>query len=170
VTVKVTGLDLSMTATGVAHSSIEGETLAACTHLIAVKGTRDSRLMTIKNQVREYVRGSELVLIEDLPRHAMAAGITGMVQGSVRTMLLEESIPYASLPPASLKKFATGRGNASKTDMAVAAYKRGAVEFTNDNECDAWWLWVATMDHLGAPVFDLPKTQREALAKIKMES
>jgi Holliday junction resolvasome RuvABC endonuclease subunit len=169
-TVKASGLDLSMTATGVAHSSIEGETLAACTHLIAVKGTRDSRLVTIKNQVREYIRGSELVLIEGFLQKSFSAGTTGMVHGAVRTMLLEEGITYGTLPPSSLKKYATGKGTASKTDMALAAYKRGGVEFTNDNECDGWWLWVATMDHLGQPVFDLPKLQREALIKIKIES
>jgi Holliday junction resolvasome RuvABC endonuclease subunit len=165
-TVKASGLDLSITATGVAHA-VER---AACTHLVALKGTRDSRLVTIKSQVREYVLGSELVLIEGFLQKSFSAGTTGMVHGAVRTMLLEEGITYGTLPPSSLKKYATGKGTASKTDMALAAYKRGDMEFANDNECDGWWLWVAAMDHLGEPVFDLPKVQREALSKIKIES
>jgi Holliday junction resolvasome RuvABC endonuclease subunit len=162
--VKAAGLDLSITNTGACH----GE-LLACTHLIAPKGTRDDRLVVIKNQALEYVRGSDLVLVEGYLNRSMSAGITGMVHGAVRVMLLEQGIPYATFPPASLKKYATGKGGASKTDMALAAFKRAGVEFTNDNECDAWWLWVAAMDHLGEPVFDLPKVQRDALTKIKME-
>jgi Holliday junction resolvasome RuvABC endonuclease subunit len=164
--VKVSGLDLSMTATGAAHT-VEG---AACTHLIKPKSAGDLRLPEIKNRIREHVQGSELILIEGYLNHSHSAGITGMVHGSVRSMLIEEGLKYATLSPSSLKKFATGRGGASKTDMAVAAFKRGGVEFTNDNECDAWWLWVGANDYLGAPVIDLPKAQRQALDSLKMEN
>lgn len=163
-TVKVSGLDLSITQTGVCHTTVG----AGCWHLIKPKDTKDLRLPRIKSLVREYVRGSELVLIEMLPPNMKGAGITGMVQGVVRDMLLEEGIPYGDLGPSALKKYATGRGNASKTEMALAAMKRAGHEFSNDNECDAWWLWVAANDHLGQPVFPLPKIQREQLENIEM--
>lgn len=165
--VKVSGLDLSITATGVTHT-VEGIG-AASTHLIKPKKARDLRLPELKMRVLEFVRGSDLVLIEGYLNRSMSAGITGMVHGAIRTMLIEEGIPYAVLPPASLKKFATGRGGASKTEMALAALKRAGLEFRDDNECDSYWLWVAASEHLGSPVLTMPKTQREALDKIVME-
>jgi hypothetical protein len=50
--------------------------------------------------------------------------------------------------------------------MAMAAYKRAGREFADDNQCDAWWLRAAALDHYGQPEFDLPKVQRERLAKV----
>lgn len=163
----VSGLDLSITGTGVAHT-VQG---AACTHLIKTVGTKDDRLVVIRRQVLDHVKGSTLVLIEGYLNKSMTAGITGMVHGAVRSALIEAGIPYATLPPSSLKKYATGSGGAGsdKRAMAVAAYKRGGVEFTNDNECDAWWLWVAACDFTGNPPFSLPAVNRESLNKIKME-
>jgi hypothetical protein len=158
------GLDLSITNTGVCHGEVAG-----CTHLINPKGTRDDRLVVIKNQALEYVRGSGLVLIEGFLQKSFSAGTTGMVHGAVRTGLMEAGIPYATIPPTSLKKYATGSGGASKTDMALAAYKRAGLEFKNDNETDGFWLWVAAMDYLDQPVFPLPSINRESLKKIKME-
>jgi len=164
---KVSGLDLSITATGVAHTAEQ----LACTHLVKTKdGTGDHRLLVIKLQVRELVRGSEFVLIEDLLESSLRAGTTGMVHGAVRTMLQEEGIPYGLIPPSSLKKYATGNGNASKSDMAVAAFKRGGVEFTDDNQCDAWWAHAMARDLVGEPLFEMPAVNRESLKKIRQEA
>lgn len=163
---KVTGLDLSMTATGVANGRIGHVDIST----IKTVGTKDVRLLQIKNWTLSASRGSALVLIEGFLNKSFSAGITGMVHGAVRTGLIEAGISYATIPPTSLKKYATGSGGASKTAMALAAYKRGdGIEFANDNECDAWWLWIACMDHLGAPVFSLPKVQRDQLANIELE-
>ena len=165
--VKVAGLDLSMSATGVATSA--DSRVAADTYLITPKQSRDLRLPEIASSVVKLVTDSDLVLIEGYLNRSLSAGITGMVHGAVRAALIEAGLKYGTLPPSSLKMFATGRGGASKTDMAVAAYKRGGVEFTNDNECDAWWLWVAANEHLGQPVIDMPKDHCKALQKIQME-
>lgn len=44
------------------------------------------------------------------------------------------------VPPNSLKQFATGKGNADKTAMVLQAYKEFNIEFTCNDECDAFWL------------------------------
>jgi len=166
--VKVTGLDLSITATGACWTDGEGPTW----ELIRTRAKGDRRLVEIRDRLRPIVRGSELVLVEGYLNASKSAGITGMVHGAVRALLMEEGIPYGTLPPSSLKKYATGNGG-SKTDkraMALAAYKRAGVEFTDDNTCDAWWLWVATQDHLGRAPFDLPALNRESLDKITLEA
>lgn len=163
---KVSGLDLSITATGVTHT-VEGR---PCWHLIRTKEKGDLRLTELQRRIRDFVLDSDLVLIEGYLNKSMSAGITGMVHGAVRSMLIEEGLRYATLPPSSLKKYATGRGNATKTDMAVAALKRGNVEFRDDNECDSWWLWLAARDHSDRPYIPMPSVNRESLNKITMEA
>jgi Holliday junction resolvasome RuvABC endonuclease subunit len=167
--VKLAGLDLSMTETGLVVS-MPGAPHGMENQVIKPRAVRDRRLSEIKSRVMAEMEGVEFVLIEKLPPHLKSAGITGMVQGVIREALLEQGIPYGDIGPTSLKLFATGRGGASKTDMALAAMKRSGLEFRNDNVCDAWWLWVAANEYKGQPVIDLPKRQREALSdKIMME-
>lgn len=160
------GLDLSMTATGVAHTQVDG---TGCTHLVKPATKGDARLLEIQGQVLSYMGGTQLILIEGWLVRSQSAPITGMVHGAVRSGLIELGLKYGTVPPSSLKKYATGSGNAPKTVMAVAAYKRAGLEFSDDNQCDAWWLWAMAMDYLGSPVVELPKIQRESLGKIKME-
>jgi Holliday junction resolvasome RuvABC endonuclease subunit len=159
-TLRIVGLDLSMTATGITGS--DGESVTVKTKLAG-----DRRLVAIVDAVLAIAADCDLAAIEDLPTHAKSAGITGMVHGAVRTALLRAFIPYVLITPASVKKYATGKGNAGKPDMAVAAFKRAGVEFRDDNECDAWWLRAFALDHYGQPVVDLPALNRSALAGVK---
>lgn len=164
--IKVVGLDLSITGTGVAHT-VEG---AVCTHLVKTNPKdRDLRLNDIKNAVREYAEDADLALIEAPTPRSPSSVVSGMVQGVVRLQLLDMGIPYGTLMPASLKKFATGKGTGDKVPMAIAALKRAGLEFSDDNQCDAFWLWVAANYQVGQPMYDLPALNRESLSKIKME-
>jgi Holliday junction resolvasome RuvABC endonuclease subunit len=160
-TPNVVGLDLSITATGVCGH----DTVATTWKLAASKG--DTRLSTIADlTVRACNFCVDLAVIEDLPTHAHGAGITGMVHGAVRVALQRLEVPYALVTPATLKKYATGKGNAGKPDMAVALYKRTGLELADDNQVDAFWLRAMGLDHLGAPLVELPASQRDAMAKV----
>ena len=44
------------------------------------------------------------------------------------------------IPPMTLKKYATGKGTAKKQEMLLQIYKRGGVEFNDDNAADAYAL------------------------------
>ncbi|MEV7871459.1 Holliday junction endonuclease [Streptomyces sp. NPDC088124] len=165
---RVVGLDLSITATGIAYRDGSTGTISGPSE------HGDRRLLTIEQAVTIALGGPDiglgplpdLVVLEDLPTHARAAGITGMVHGVVRALLLRRGVPYVTLTPATLKAYATGKGTADKTAMALAAYKRsGGSEFTDDNQCDAAWLRWAGLDWLGAPEVTVPAAQRDRLNK-----
>jgi Holliday junction resolvasome RuvABC endonuclease subunit len=164
---QTTGLDLSITETGWAGWSAAGGPVSGIIKTKPRDG--DRRLITIREGVIAQAAGSQLALIEAPTPRSMTSVISGMVHGVVRVGLISIAVPYATVMPATLKKYATGSGVATKTDMAVAALKRGDREFRNDNECDAWWLWVMAQDYIGNPVLSLPKTHRDSLAKIRME-
>jgi Holliday junction resolvasome RuvABC endonuclease subunit len=151
----VVGLDLSMTASGVCTSD------GAFT--IKPKANGDERLMEIRDRIYDAVVGADLAVIEDLPANAKSAGITGRVQGIVRLTLLDAKVPYVLITAASLKKYATGKGNADKVAMGVAAMKRFGLEFADDNACDAFWLRCAGLDALGFALAAMPAVNRAAL-------
>lgn len=155
---RVIGLDLSITATGIAFPD-------GTTRTVKPKADGDKRLLEIRAALHGLA--IDMAVIEDLPANAKSAGITGMVHGAIRAYLFDNAIPYALITPASLKKYATGKGGCGKPDMAVAAYKRASIEFADDNQCDAWWLRAAGLDHLGQPVAQLPAAQRAALDTAK---
>jgi len=163
---KVIGLDLSLTSTGIALSN--GVTTV-------VKGAADLgdwRLCRIRDAVEYAIETDkpDLAVIEDLPVHAKSAGLTGMVHGAVRSLLVAREVPYALISPATLKAFATGKGSGDKTPMAIAALKRANREFEGDkggDQCDAWWLRAAGLQWLGAPEFELPAAQIARLDKAK---
>lgn len=162
----VMGLDLSLTSTGVCLP--DGSTFRIKTR--AQDG--DKRLCIIRDRIRRAVAETEphVAILEDLPTHAMSAGITGQVHGVVKTVLVDASVPYGLIAPATLKSFATDHGRATKQRMAAAAYLHGGAEFPDDpggDQCDAWWLRTAGLDMAGTPLFRLPKAQRERLSKTK---
>ena len=49
-------------------------------------------------------------------------------------------LEHAAVHSATLKKFATGRGNAKKPEMIAAARQRFGYPVADDNEDDALWL------------------------------
>ena len=83
-----------------------------------------------------------------------------------------------TIPPASLKMYATGKGNASKDAVLAAAIRRYPdVEFDGNDAADALILAAMGADHLGFPLVSktpsgrksratLPARNREALGKI----
>ena len=47
------------------------------------------------------------------------------------------NIPYTSVPVGTIKKFATGKGNAPKSAMIEAVYMKWGVVTDSDDEADA---------------------------------
>ncbi|MFI5525025.1 crossover junction endodeoxyribonuclease RuvC [Streptomyces platensis] len=164
---RIIGLDLSLTSTGVALP--DGTTYRIKTR----SQDGDHRLVMIRDNLRRALAAHEpvhLAVVEDLPRNAMAAGVTGMVQGIARCELADAGVPVAYVVPATLKSYAADHGKADKARMAAAAYLAVGIQFTDDpggDQCDAWWLRAAGHDWWGAPLFTLPAAQRARLTKAK---
>jgi Holliday junction resolvasome RuvABC endonuclease subunit len=160
---KVIGLDLSLTATGIAY--LDGSVRTVKTNSL----DGDRRLVTIVDHVKAAcLDRPDLAVIEGPVSRTATATISGMVHGAVRLTLMDFGVPYVLIPPATLKAYATGKGTADKLAMAMAAYKRAEKEFTDDNQCDAWWLRIAGLDLLKSPVFELPAIQRARLGKVAL--
>lgn len=157
---RVVGLDLSVSATGVARRD-------GTTYTIKPAATGDRRLVEIRDSVGLAVGGCDLVVIEDVVVRSQAGAFVGMVHGAVRTALFLWEIPYVLIPPATLKKYATGRGGAGKPEMAVALFKRFGLELADDNQVDAAWLRAAGLEILGEPLVSLPAAQVAALEAVR---
>jgi Holliday junction resolvasome RuvABC endonuclease subunit len=157
----IAGIDPSLTGTGIACRN--GTTFTVRTQT----SHGDARLARIYRAVADITIETEHAVIEDLPTHAHGAGLTGMVQGVIRLALIDHEVPYTLVPAATLKKYATGKGNATKPDMRMELFKRAGIDLKDDNQVDAWWLRALGMDLMGEPVLKLPQSHRDALAKLE---
>lgn len=64
----------------------------------------------------------------------------GELGGVVRLCLYSLKVPLVEFSPSSLKLFATGKGNASKEEVAHSASQIYGIAFPNSDECDAFIL------------------------------
>ena len=157
----VIGLDPSLASTGIAND-VEAYT-------VHTKPEDIRRLSVIYTAAYcQLTTGDpELAVIEDLPTHAKGAGLTGMAQGVIRLACIDASVRYLLVPAASLKKYATGNGGASKADMRMAWYQRAGEDVRDDNQVDAQWLRQIGLALTGDDrAIKLPKTHTVALDKI----
>ena len=165
------GLDLSLTATGLAFCN----GLAAMVDIVASKPSEgggkpeDERLQGILTAIGDYVvlHGPSLVAIEGLSFGSKggAAFTRAGLHYLVRNWLLVQGIPYVIVPPTTLKKWASGKGNARKDDMKLHAYKLYGFEHKDDNAVDAYLLARLAAQIKG---HDQPKnaTQRDIVSKL----
>ena len=153
----VMGLDLSLTRTGVALPS--GETFS----VVPTTGSEDrgKRLHEIWLGIATWLNmcaggdrygpTPELVAIERYNPGGVQ-GFTmahlGELGGVVRCNLAARGIAWLEVPPATIKKLATGHGNANKEEMIAAARAAGAT-VANSDEADAYWLREWGHRHLG---------------------
>jgi Holliday junction resolvasome RuvABC endonuclease subunit len=139
---KIMGLDLSITRTGV---GLPDRTTFAAPPPKQIPG--NDRLEYFADHIGLAARTArvDLVVIEGLGGlyKGEAARTMPMMHGAVRLELKRHRVPYMLLSPSSLKKFATGNGSADKTAMALAALKRLGREYATNDECDADWLRIA---------------------------
>ena len=78
------------------------------------------------------------IWFEEVRRHAGtdAAHVYGGLMATLTAWAEKRDVPYEGVPVGTIKRFATGKGNASKDAMVAAARARGFSP-ADDNEADA---------------------------------
>ena len=111
------------------------------------------RLQLIANEISEtlLVWEPEFVAIEDYAYvKNVDAFITLVEVGTVIRMTMKElGVPWVDVPPAVLKRWTTGKGNAKKDEMVVAVKKRWQFASHSHDIVDA--IALAQMAQLGWP-------------------
>ncbi|MEP3248079.1 MAG: hypothetical protein ABJN40_05830 [Sneathiella sp.] len=94
--------------------------------------------------------GIEMVVFEEVRRHVgtTAAHVYGGFLACLTEWCEINEIPYTGIPVGTIKKFATGKGNAGKDAMIDAARSWG-FEPVDDNEADALALLKLTQTEYG---------------------
>ena len=85
----------------------------------------------------------KVVWFEEVRRHigTDAAHIYGGLQAVLTKLCEERNIPYQGIPVGTVKKMATGKGNANKEKMMEATRQKWpGRQFADDNEADALWI------------------------------
>ena len=136
----VLALDLG-TTTGWALQSRDGGITSGT---ITFKPTRfeggGMRFLRFKRWLTEIKQSGEInaVYFEEVRRHVGvdAAHAYGGFLATLTAWCEHHQIPYQGVPVGTIKKHATGKGNASKDEMVASARARGHAP-ADDNEADA---------------------------------
>jgi len=120
--VRILALDLSLTCTGWARYDGSGIEVGT----IEEEGTGMYRVNQILSEVQNLATDAALVVLEgySFASRGRAMVSLGELGGVVRHWLHTEGLKWTEIPPASRAKYATGKGNASKSQVLAEAIRR----------------------------------------------
>lgn len=168
---RIIGLDLSLTSTGVAGYQ------APEPWIDSVKSKSEPedrgqfrRLRHIIGRVMDHARGADLVVVEGLSQHSVTgqhltrAGLWHVLMMAVDGL----GIPWCEVAPAAIKRYATGKGNASKDEVLAAVVRRYPdVPVMGNDEADALVLVAMAAHHYQVSTLpSVPQSHATALAKV----
>jgi Holliday junction resolvasome RuvABC endonuclease subunit len=168
----VFGIDLSLTATGVA--SFDGTLWDTATIRSAPSDKSPGAFLDRVNDIAARIISwcdpieGDTVTIEGPALHAKS-GQLDRIFGSwwiVYQALREHHAEPFVIPPAVVKQLATGKGNAGKDEVLLATTRRLDAPVLNNNEADAAWLAVAATHIDGSGSFPLPQSHLTGLHKL----
>jgi len=96
---------------------------------------------------RSVAGGLGELVFEEVRRHlgSDAAHIYGGFVAEITAFCEERGIPYRGIPVGTVKRHATGRGNAPKGEV-IAAMRRRGFDPADDNEADALALLFCALE------------------------
>lgn len=160
------GIDLSLRSTGYSGFGRIGT--------ISNDSTGIGRLEYISSFILEFASSAPtrpVFVIEGYSfasRNSQAHAI-GELGGVVRYRLWKAGFTFCEVPPTCRAKFATGRGNASKSEVVSSISARTGFTFKGkgaDDACDAWILEEMALEKLGIPRVQWPAINKTALETI----
>ena len=137
----VLALDLG-TSTGWAMRSLDGHVISGVESFKPGRfeggGMRFLRFKRWLTDLKGTTEGLGAVYFEEVRRHAGvdAAHVYGGFLATLTAWCEHHAIPYQGVPVGTIKRHATGKGNASKADV-IAAMRALGHEPSDDNEADA---------------------------------
>ncbi|QOC58567.1 RuvC-like resolvase [Mycobacterium phage Lolalove] len=183
-TMRILGIDTSLTGTGLARIDLEpieddnplAAYIAATATVSAPRPGRDKskramarRVNALIEQIEWCFQGDEkpnAVGIEALAYGAKGAGVWVLPWVFGRTVELCEKydVPLTVVSTSQRAKFATGKGNASKDQVLLAAAKLfPEVGLTDNNEADAMVVGAVVCHRLGLPILPVTNYRRDVI-------
>lgn len=101
------------------------------------------RLLDLQSHLREQLHDFKIkdVAMEGYAFGSQMSNMLGELGGMVKMTLKDDFDIYPMIvPPTSLKKYVTGKGNTQKNQMLMHVYKKWGIEFDDDNAADAYAL------------------------------
>ncbi|RSL32653.1 hypothetical protein D7Z54_14475 [Salibacterium salarium] len=132
-------------------------------------GTKDPRRMvTLIDEVIKHTDTEDLICVEGFGFSTQQGIMLGGIGWGLRMALFRRRMKYLEAAPGSLKKFASGKGNTGKDELAVHIYKRYGFEHSSDNVRDAYVLaQIARAIHnRHRDAFTHTKAQREVIETV----
>lgn len=140
----VAALDLSFSGTGVIVMDESGQTLLRDTIKTTTERPDRQRLTHIGDTVVALINPfSPLSIFKEGPAHNARFGVhlAGRVHGAVDYAMEKAGLPTpVEVAPATLKKFATGRGVGEKGDIKMWVLSTWGIKFSDNNQADAYVL------------------------------
>lgn len=177
---RVIGVDASLACTGIASirwAPDEATSITAEVETFATKGRRADTVLDRDERLQRIADAVKLRLSTNTALVVIEAGAFSRIGGSNwdRAGLWWRIVhvvhrfdfgrPLATMPPTTLKKWATGRGNADKSDVAVAMARLWPdVDAPSNDGWDALALATVGAQQLGWPV---PSRAHHAEARAK---
>jgi Holliday junction resolvasome RuvABC endonuclease subunit len=137
----ILALDLG-THTGWALHPLDGTITSATEHFKPHRfeggGMRFLRFRKWLTELKAVAGDIHAVYFEEVRRHAGvdAAHVYGGLMATLTAWCEHHHIPYEGVPVGTIKKHATGRGNAGKAEV-IAAMRAKGHPVIDDNEADA---------------------------------
>lgn len=174
-TPRVVGLDLSLTSTGVAVSDGRLARIRSKGFRLDTIAARAQRIDRIVNDIcaaTDDFTSVDLVVIE-APAYSSVGGSSHDRSGLwwlTVAAIRAHAVEVVEVMPTTRAKYATGKGagpDASKDACLAAVVRRFPTwAVTGNDVADALVLCAMGCDHLGAPLAEMPKAHRDALAKV----
>lgn len=164
---KIVAIDASLTSTGFAVWKDTAATVLLTRYRPPEKGL--ARLAAAYTWAAALAEGCDLMVIEgySFGSKNSRAHSTGEFGGVVRLAFYKAGVPVVEVPPSCLKKFAHGKGDASKEAVLVAAVRRLGYEGASNDEADARWLLTMALHFEGIEVAPVPKSHLALTSKKK---
>ncbi|MGI8351702.1 crossover junction endodeoxyribonuclease RuvC [Niallia circulans] len=102
-------------------------------------GDKDpKRMATMIDDVMRHMQPDDVVVIEGFGYSTTQGIQLGGIGWGIRMALLRRRINYIEVAPSAVKKFATGKGNATKNDMIQPLFDLWGYSNKSDNIRDAF--------------------------------